>query len=103
MAATVNAIKRVTEIRQKRERAFWKNRMAGNKEKQTTADKAIVKKDLTILPRLRNTSKAKAAILGRPTAEQKEKIKVPLAIKRSKLQSSLAPGEGRSMGMEVDA
>ncbi|CAG8547152.1 13291_t:CDS:2 [Ambispora leptoticha] len=34
VTTTVKALKRVTEIRAKRERVFYKNRMAGNKERE---------------------------------------------------------------------
>ncbi|ODV67246.1 hypothetical protein HYPBUDRAFT_153113 [Hyphopichia burtonii NRRL Y-1933] len=42
VATTLQAMSRVEEIRQKRERAFYKNRMRGNKERQLAADKKLI-------------------------------------------------------------
>lgn len=42
VATTLKAMARVEEIRQKRERAFYKNRMRGNKERKLAADKKLV-------------------------------------------------------------
>ena len=38
-------MERVSEIRAKRERAFYKNRMAGNKERALAAAKKLVEMD----------------------------------------------------------
>jgi large subunit ribosomal protein L24e len=42
VADTLRTMKRVEEIRQKRERAFYKNRMRGNLEKQKEEDRKLV-------------------------------------------------------------
>jgi large subunit ribosomal protein L24e len=42
VATTLKGMARVEEIRQKRERAFYKNRMKGNKERQLALDKKLV-------------------------------------------------------------
>ncbi|EGV61160.1 hypothetical protein CANTEDRAFT_116554 [Yamadazyma tenuis ATCC 10573] len=42
VATTLTAMARVEEIRQKRERAFYKNRMRGNKERQLALDKKLI-------------------------------------------------------------
>lgn len=42
VATTLKAMARVEQIRQKRERAFYKNRMRGNKERQIASDKKLV-------------------------------------------------------------
>lgn len=42
VATTLTAMSRIEEIRQKRERAFYKNRMRGNKERKIQADRKIV-------------------------------------------------------------
>ncbi|KAF8458325.1 ribosomal protein L24e-domain-containing protein [Terfezia claveryi] len=49
VAKTLNAMQRVEEIRQRRERVFYKNRMAGNKERQKAADRKLVEKNQHIL------------------------------------------------------
>ncbi|KAA1471104.1 hypothetical protein DENSPDRAFT_837028 [Dentipellis sp. KUC8613] len=85
---TVKAMKRIAEVKKKREHAFWKNRMVASREKLRTHRK--------------KTADAKSVKLLQPisaTAGEnvKEKIKVP-----SKPRSALVTGEGRSMGMDID-
>ncbi|QLG70569.1 hypothetical protein HG535_0A05100 [Zygotorulaspora mrakii] len=46
---TLSAMERVEEIRQKRERAFYKNRMKGNEEKDFLRDKALVEANPELL------------------------------------------------------
>lgn len=55
---TLTAMDRIEEIRQKRERAFYKNRMAGNKEKDFAADKKLVEENPELL-RVREVEIAK--------------------------------------------
>lgn len=49
VATTLKAMARVEEIRQKRERAFYKNRMRGNKERKLAADKKLVQDNPELL------------------------------------------------------
>lgn len=49
VATTLKAMARVEEIRQKRERAFYKNRMRGNKEKQLANDRKLVEENPELL------------------------------------------------------
>lgn len=49
VATTLKAMARVEEIRQKRERAFYKNRMKGNKERQLALDKKLVESNPELL------------------------------------------------------
>ncbi|TFK76390.1 hypothetical protein BDN72DRAFT_954143 [Pluteus cervinus] len=90
---TIKAMKRIGEIKSRRERAFWKSRMAVSREKQ----RAYRKKTLDAI-------KSSPVKLVEPmvmdTAESskiREKIKVP-----TKSKSALIPSEGRSMGMDID-
>jgi large subunit ribosomal protein L24e len=43
-------MQRYSEIRSKRERVFYKNRMAGNRERQLEADKKLVEENQHLLP-----------------------------------------------------
>lgn len=92
MQTTVKAMKRIAEIKQKREHAFWKHRMAASREKL----RAHRKKKL-----LEKSSSVKLVEPVAMEAEEperiREKIKVP-----TKSRSALVPGEGRSMGMDID-
>ncbi|KAI9013930.1 ribosomal protein L24e-domain-containing protein [Phycomyces nitens] len=50
MATTIKAMKRVQEIRVKRERAFYKTRMADNKEKDRAEDVRVVQQNIELAP-----------------------------------------------------
>lgn len=49
VATTLKAMARIEEIRQKRERAFYKNRMKGNKEKYFQRDRKLVEANPELL------------------------------------------------------
>ena len=50
VATTLSAMERVGEIRAKRERQFYKGRMAGNKERALEADRKLVEENQHLLP-----------------------------------------------------
>lgn len=50
VATTLKAMQRVSEIRAKRERQFYKNRMRGNKERDLEADRKLVAENQHLLP-----------------------------------------------------
>ncbi|EAU88506.2 hypothetical protein CC1G_04212 [Coprinopsis cinerea okayama7 len=85
---TIKAMKRIAEIKARRERAFFKNRMAAARSKHKAHRQKMLEK-------------AKSSVkLHEPikqTAATPEKIKVAV-----KSRSALVPGEGRSMGMDID-
>ncbi|VDB83051.1 unnamed protein product [Peniophora sp. CBMAI 1063] len=89
MQTTIKAMKRIAEIKKKREHAFWKNRMLASKEKLRAHRKRAAEKSAVKLlePATADTSKTKV----------REKIKV-----QSRSKSALIAGEGRSMGMDID-
>ncbi|KAI5792467.1 ribosomal protein L24e-domain-containing protein [Peziza echinospora] len=49
VAKTLTAMQRVEEIRRRRERVFYKTRMAGNKQKQKDADRKLVEENQHLL------------------------------------------------------
>ncbi|KAL7665475.1 Ribosome biogenesis protein RLP24 [[Candida] zeylanoides] len=103
VATTLTAMSRVEEIRQRRERAFYKNRMRGNAERQLAADKKLVSENAVLL-RMRDVElRRKAERLAAKDAamevededhaeeevdmedsEEEEKQKVVLTAKRKK-------------------
>ncbi|KAG6837308.1 hypothetical protein H0H93_011910, partial [Arthromyces matolae] len=92
MQTTIKAMKRVGEIKSRRERAFFKNRMAVSREKQ----RAHRKKSLEAVKS--SVKLHEPVIVESPTSTKiSEKIKVS-----AKSRSALVPGEGRSMGMDID-
>lgn len=50
VATTLQAMQRVSEIRSRRERQFYKNRMKGNKAAQLEADRKLVAENQHLLP-----------------------------------------------------
>ncbi|MCJ1274389.1 ATPase-activating ribosome biosynthesis protein [Puttea exsequens] len=50
---TVKAMERVSEIKARRERVFYKKRMEGNKERQRELDRKLVAENEHLLPRVR--------------------------------------------------
>ncbi|KAF7193373.1 Ribosome biogenesis protein RLP24 [Pseudocercospora fuligena] len=50
VAKTLEAMQRVSEIRARREKQFYKNRMKGNKERQLEADRKLVAENQHLLP-----------------------------------------------------
>ena len=87
---TVKAMKRIAEIKQKREHAFWRHRMAASREKLRAHRKQKLQKASVKLVQPVATRTAESEMV-------REKIKVPV-----KAPSALVPGEGRSMGMDID-
>ncbi|KAJ6547633.1 ribosomal protein L24e-domain-containing protein [Mycena capillaripes] len=89
---TLKAMKRVSEIKKRRELAFWKNRMAVSRDKHRAHRRKVLE-----------AAKSSAVKLLQPTtgtpeaSKTREKVKVS-----SKSRSALVQGEGRSMGMDID-
>lgn len=50
VAKTLTAMQRVEEIRRKRERVFYRNRMAGNKQREREANRKLVEENQHLLP-----------------------------------------------------
>jgi len=91
MQTTLHAMKRVAEVKKRREHAFWKNRMATSREKLKTHRKKKLSESRTSVRLLE-------PMVDAPSPEKiKTKIK-----KLEKPMSALVIGEGRTMGMEVD-
>ncbi|AET39864.1 ATPase-activating ribosome biosynthesis protein Ecym_5074 [Eremothecium cymbalariae DBVPG len=104
---TLTAMKRIEEIRQKRERAFYKNRMRGNKEKDFLRDKALVESNPELL-KLREVELAKKAerkeqedevemdsdeqmsVESEEESEQEEEQKVKVLLKNRKKASKIS-------------
>jgi large subunit ribosomal protein L24e len=79
VAKTLKAMERVSEIRQKRERVFYKKRMAGNKEREKEANRKLVAENEHLLPKMRASERAALE------AENKEVEEVPLERHQTKV------------------
>jgi len=90
VTTTLKAMKRVGEIKQRREHAFWKHRMAAAREKQRAHRKKKLEKTSVALVE-------PMSVESPETEKVLQKIKVPV-----KAKSALIKGEGRSMRMDID-
>ncbi|KAL7958261.1 ribosomal protein L24e domain-containing protein [Trichoderma compactum] len=66
---TMAAIKRVSEIRARRERVFYKKRMAGKRDKELAIARKLVAENEHLLPRLRGSEKKRLAELAAQGAD----------------------------------
>ncbi|ORX40960.1 ribosomal large subunit biogenesis-related protein [Kockovaella imperatae] len=108
VATTLKAMDRVEEIRQKREKAFWKNRMSKNPAQKSRENIKDIETHLNLVQPRAAGSEEKDKI--------REKIKVRAAQRkemalqqekatgsgRSKKPSRLIPAEGGGMGMGME-
>lgn len=92
VATTLKAMDRVQEIRNKRERVFYKNRMKGNKERQREMDRKLVAENSHLLPKIRGSERRRAEeegieleeimeretskVFGKQNVRQKERLMV---------------------------
>ena len=104
VSTTLKAMQRVSEIRARRERVFYKNRMAGNKERQREANRKLVAENEHLLPKIRGSEKMKEVVLEEPLTE-KLPVKVPLQRMKEKMgraKQRLMVGGGVQTEMDVD-
>ncbi|BEJ15570.1 hypothetical protein CspHIS471_0501750 [Cutaneotrichosporon sp. HIS471] len=108
VASTLEAMKRVQEIKSKREKAFWKNRMSGNKARTLREKAADIEKHIELVQ-----PRTGGALQEKQAAREKIKIRAAkrsamaddmLRPKKAARQSRLVPaaGGGMSMGMDVE-
>ncbi|KAL9014023.1 MAG: hypothetical protein Q9173_001326 [Seirophora scorigena] len=103
VATTLKAMQRVSEIRAKRERVFYKNRMAGNKERQKAADRKLVAENEHLLPRLRASERMAEEMEAEPLEVPVVQEAPPRRIARKqKAKQRLLVGGGVENVMDVD-
>lgn len=71
---TLKAMERVNEIRARRERVFYKKRMAGNKERELARARRLVAENEHLLPRLRGSEKKRLEEEGVDADEIEEEM-----------------------------
>ncbi|KAK7428568.1 ATPase-activating ribosome biosynthesis protein [Neonectria magnoliae] len=69
MGKTLKAMERVSEIRSRRERVFYKKRMEGKKERELAIARKLVAENEHLLPRLRGSEKKRLREQGLTEAE----------------------------------
>ncbi|KAL6850802.1 ATPase-activating ribosome biosynthesis protein [Amphichorda felina] len=101
VAKTLKAMERVNEIRTRRERVFYKRRMAGRKERELARARRIVAENEHLLPRLRGSEKKRLAELG-ADEEDIEAEELRLRDGKKKAVSMAFGGEQRRLKVRVD-
>ncbi|KAI7370233.1 Ribosome biogenesis protein, partial [Hortaea werneckii] len=71
VATTLQAMQRVGEIRARREKQFYKNRMKGNRAKQLEADRKLVEENQHLLPP-QYRDQVEKVLEAEPEAEKEE-------------------------------
>ncbi|RYP83231.1 hypothetical protein DL769_001427 [Monosporascus sp. CRB-8-3] len=67
---TLKAMERISEIRARRERVFYKRRMAGKRARELAEARRLVNTHSHLLPRLRGSEKRRLANLARERGEE---------------------------------
>ncbi|RMY44575.1 hypothetical protein D0863_16192 [Hortaea werneckii] len=125
VATTLQAMQRVGEIRARREKQFYKNRMKGNRAKQLEADRKLVEENQHLLPP-QYRDQVEKVLEAEPEAEKEEmeemeedeeeldpeeleqeakvEAKKQKAVKGGKKKQKLVRGQGAedADGMDVD-
>ena len=84
VASTLKAMQRISDIRAKRERVFYKKRMAGNKEREREANAKLVAENSHLLPRVRGSEKMVQDVEEIEGMVQEEKVEVPVVREKQK-------------------
>lgn len=102
VATTLKAMQRVSEIRAKRERVFYKNRMAGNKEREKAANRKLVAENEHLLPRVRASEKKGEVVEEMVIEDSILELSAQKRRSNQKIKKRLLVGGGVEEQMEVD-
>ncbi|KAH8152568.1 uncharacterized protein LAJ45_03409 [Morchella importuna] len=117
VAKTLTAMQRVEEIRARRERVFYRNRMAGNKQREREANRKLVAENQHLLPRDQRTDivavaaaeKDKEAdvvsedgMMDIESGDEEEEVQQPELVKVKVKVSKRRQKVGAGDGMDVD-
>ena len=96
------SMKRVSEIRLKRERVFYKNRMAGNKERRRLADRKLVAENEHLLPKMRASERLAMEAANLDLDEELPAVKAKVFGKIQQRKQKLLVDGGVEDEMDVD-
>ncbi|KAM0802178.1 ribosomal protein L24e-domain-containing protein [Usnea florida] len=97
VSTTLRAMQRISEIKARREKVFFKNRMAGNKEKVRAANRKLVAENEHLLPRQRASERIAAEV-------EVEAMEVPVqkTMAKKRVKQRMKVGGGVEDEMDVD-
>jgi large subunit ribosomal protein L24e len=98
VAKTLEAMKRIAEIRARRERVFYKKRMAGKRAREMEDARKLVANNEHLLPRLRGSEKYR---LDNMALESGVHAEEPSAVRASEKSKALG-GKMQRLRLRVD-
>ncbi|KAL2145676.1 hypothetical protein VTI28DRAFT_6551 [Corynascus sepedonium] len=102
-AKTLKAMERISEIRSRRERIFYKKRMAGKRAREVAAARKLVAENEHLLPRLRGSEKRRLAELAAERGVDVEELeREELATLRASKKTKAFGGEVRRLRVRTD-
>jgi large subunit ribosomal protein L24e len=100
---TLKAMERISEIRSRRERVFYKKRMAGKRAREVAAARKLVANNGHLLPRLRGSEKRRLAELAAERGVDVEELeREELENIRTSKKSKAFGGETRRLRVRTD-
>lgn len=103
VAKTLKAMERISEIRARRERVFYKKRMAGKRTREVAAARKLVAENEHLLPRLRGSEKRRLAELAAEQGVDVEELeRETLETMRTSKKSKAFGGEVRRLRVRTD-
>ena len=102
VSTTLKAMQRVSEIKAKRERVFYKNRMAGNKERELAANRKLVAENEHLLPRVRASERMAKEMVEETLQTEAMEVLAQKEKKTKRVKQRLVVGGGVQEEMDVD-
>ncbi|KAI0603074.1 ribosomal protein L24e-domain-containing protein [Biscogniauxia sp. FL1348] len=82
---TLKAMERISEIRARRERVFYKKRLAGKRARELAVDRKLVSTHSHLLPRMRGSEKRRLALEEGLAAEEIQRLEEALPAEKGKV------------------
>lgn len=98
---TLQAMGRISEIRARRERVFYKRRMAGKRERELATARELVAKNEHLLPRVRGSEKKRLEELAREQGLDVDEL-VEESMAATAKKTKVFGGEKRRLRVAVD-
>ena len=101
VSTTLKAMRRVSEIRARREAVFFKNRMAGIKKRARAANRKLVAENEHLLPRQRASERMAVKMVEHLEVEAME-IPLQMVKEKKRVKQRMKVGGGVENEMDVD-
>lgn len=103
VASTLKAMDRVAEIRNRRERVFYKKRMAGVRSRVRVEDRKLVMGNEHLLPRVRASEKRESLVAAEEVLKEVPmELPARVQVKKQKIKQRLLVGGGVENQMDLD-